>query len=531
MTTAHPHDRVVVVGDGIAGLATALHLAPLPVTLLVASPLGQQASTLLAQGGIAAALGANDHPALHATDTLQAGAGLSDPGVAARVAAAAPSCIEWLVAQGVSFDRTASGAELILGLEAAHSRRRIVHADGDGTGKRVLEALIRAVRKAPSIQVLENHCVTDLALDGHGAVTGVLCSPWRSGGDEPVLIPGRAVVLATGGVGGLYAHTTNPLSAQGGGLALAAYAGAVLRNLEFVQFHPTAIAAGRDPMPLATEALRGEGAVLVNSRGERFMQDMPGAELAPRDVVARAIFAQNCAGERVFLDTRSTLGEHITSKFPGVTALCRAAGVDPTLDPIPVRPAAHYHMGGIKVDDYGRSSLEGLWACGEVASTALHGANRLASNSLLEALAYAAWIADDIKGRALRSLAGHPASPPLAPQLFGSGDQLSSRLSHIRSQMDQQVGVLRDAAGLTDAIRHFRALVHEAHSTGERDAALVSLMIATAAYCRQESRGAHQRLDYPHMIPEQHTEITLDQALRIAAQISNEIAAPARRVA
>jgi aspartate oxidase len=271
--------------------------------------------------------------------------------------------------------------------------------------------------------------------------------------------------------------------------------------------------------------------VLVNSRGERFMQDIPGAELAPRDVVAQAIFAQICAGERVFLDTRSAIGEHITSRFPGVTALCRTAGLDPVQDPIPVRPAAHYHMGGIKVDDHGRSSLERLWACGEVASTGLHGANRLASNSLLEALAYATWIAGDVKGRALCTLAGHPPSPPLAPQLFGSGDQLSSRLSHIRSQMDRQVGVLRDAAGLTDAICHFRALVYEAHSTGERDAALVSLMIAVSAYSRQESRGAHQRLDHPHMMPEQHTEITLNQALRLAAEIDSETAAPARRVA
>jgi aspartate oxidase len=281
-------------------------------------------------------------------------------------------------------------------------------------------------------------------------------------------------------------------------------------------------------MPLATEALRGEGAVLVNSHGERFMQDIPGAELAPRDVVARAIFAQICAGERVFLDTRSALGEHITSKFPGVTALCRAAGLNPVQDPIPVRPAAHYHMGGIRVDSLGRSSVEGLWACGEVASTGLHGANRLASNSLLEALAYAAWIADDVKGRALHSLAGHPPSP-LALQPSGSDDQRVSRLARIRLEMDQQVGVLRDAAGLTDAIRRLRALVHEAHSRGERDAALVSLMMAVSAYSRQESRGAHQRLDHPHLMPEQHTQITLDQALRLAAEIDNE--ATARRVA
>ena len=344
--------------------------------------------------------------------------------------------------------------DLILGLEAAHSRRRIVHADGDRTGKTCPGGPHPAPSGTlPRIQVLENHRVTDLALDANGAVAGVFCAAWRSeGSDEPILIPGRAVVLATGGIGGLYAHTTNPLSAVGGGLALAARAGAVLRDLEFVQFHPTAIAAGRDPMPLATEALRGEGAMLVNSRGERFMQEIPGAELAPRDVVARAIFAQIRAGERVFLDTRAALGEQIISKFPGVTALCRAAGIDPVRDPIPVRPAAHYHMGGIKVDDQGRSSVEGLWACGEVASTGLHGANRLASNSLLEALAYAAWIAEDIKGMASRPSTGESASPPLAAwHLSGSGEQPSLSLQQIRSVMDRQVGVLRDAAGLRQA--------------------------------------------------------------------------------
>jgi aspartate oxidase len=351
------------------------------------------------------------------------------------------------------------------------------------------------------------------------------------GSDEPTLILGRAVVLATGGIGGLYAHTTNPLNATGGGLALAARAGAVLRDLEFVQFHPTAMAVGLDPMPLATEALRGEGAVLVNSRGERFMQDVSGAELAPRDVVARAIFDQICADERVFLDTRAALGGHITRKFPGVTALCRATGLDPIRHPIPVRPAAHYHMGGISVDHQGRSSIEGLWACGEVASTGLHGANRLASNSLLEALAYAGWIADDIKGRALWSWTGQSPLPPPALQPRGSGNGPSQRLAWLRSRMDRQLGVLRDAAGLTAAICHLRDLVHEAHSTGEGNVALVSLMIAVSAYSRRESRGAHQRLDHPALNPEQHTEITLDQALRIAAEIDSETATPSRRVA
>jgi L-aspartate oxidase len=214
-----------------------------------------------------------------------------------------------------------------------------------------------------------------------------------------------------------------------------------------------------------------------------------------------------------------------------VTALCRTAGLDPVRDPISVRPAAHYHMGGIKVDNRGRSSVEGLWACGEVASTGLHGANRLASNSLLEALAYATWIADDIKGMESRASTGQPRSPSIAVQQRSSSHPLSLYLPQLRSHMDRQVGVLRDRAGLKDAICHFRALVHKAPSTGERDAASVSLLIATAAYTRQESRGAHQRLDHPHVISVQHTEMTLDQALHIATEIDNETAAPVRRVA
>lgn len=518
------HDRIVIVGGGIAGLATALQLAPLPVTLITASSLGEQASTPLAQGGIAAALGEDDAPGLHAQDTLQAGAGLSDAGVSARVAEIAPSCIEWLLTLGVSFDRPKPDDPLVLGLEAAHSRRRIVHAGGDRTGQRVLDVLVQAARKTTSIQILEETSVTDLLLDRNGAAAGIICvSSRRALTDEPFVLTGRAIVLATGGIGGLFAYTTNPLASTGMGLAVAARAGAVLRDLEFVQFHPTAIAAGLDPMPLATEALRGEGAILLNDRGERFMQSIPGEELAPRDIVARAIFAQVLAGEHVFLDTRAALGEAIHDKFPGVAALCRSAGIDPVRHPIPVRPAAHYHMGGIKVDGRGRSSVENLWACGEVASTGLHGANRLASNSLLEALAYARWIAEDVKNLVPSGRASFSSpQPPRTHQPYSCAPR-------IRQIMDQQVGVLRDAPGLSSAVRELRAML--LNDMTSNDAALVSLLVATAAHQRRESRGAHQRRDYPGLTAAEEQTMTLDQALHISGQIDTETARPTRRVA
>lgn len=400
-----PHrtrDRVIVVGGGVAGLATALELAPMPVTVLVPGRAGTDAATAWAQGGIAAAMGEDDAPALHAADTLAAGAGLTDPEVARRITDAAPAVIERLIGWGVDFDRepvptavSATGSaylgQLALGLEAAHSRRRIVHARGDGTGRAVIDALVMAARRTPSIEILEDARAFELAVED-GAVVGVHAIM----AGQRIFLPARAVVLATGGIGGLYERTTNPLVAIGSGLALAARAGARLRDVEFMQFHPTAIATGSDPMPLATEALRGEGAFLVNGRGERFMADVPGRELAPRDVVARAIEAQIAQGQPVFLDTRQVLGARITTRFPAVAALCATGGIDAVAQAIPVRPAAHYHMGGVTVDDHGRSTVDGLWACGEVASTGLHGANRLASNSLLEALAYARWIARDI---------------------------------------------------------------------------------------------------------------------------------------
>jgi L-aspartate oxidase len=498
-------NRVVVVGAGVAGLATALRLAPLPVTLVTAAPLGEETAadtaTAWAQGGIAAAIGADDAPALHAADTLAAGAGLSDPEVAHRVAEAGPGLVEWLCGLGLAFDRGSDGT-LALGLEAAHGRRRIVKAGGDATGAAVLRSLARAVSSCPSVTVVVGRA-SALMQDGEGRVTGLVARTDRG----TVAIPARAVVLATGGLGGLYRSTTNPAGATGSGLALAARAGAALRDVEFVQFHPTAIAISTDgPLPLATEALRGEGAVLVDAKGGRVMAGIAGAELAPRDVVARAIALRTGRGEAVFLDARRL---DVARRFPTVAALCRAAGLDPAVTPIPVRPAAHYHMGGIRVDGRGRSSLPGLWACGEVAATGLHGANRLASNSLLEAMAFAVPIAADIRGTEARD-----TGPGCIPEETFAPEALPE----IRAVMEAEVGLVREAAGLGRAVMRLAALARAGSA-----AATAGLLVAAAALGREESRGAHWRADHPGQRAPRSTEITLSQAFAAAEAIGDPL--------
>ena len=475
-------DRVVVVGGGVAGLSVALRLAPRPVTLVTASALGLGTATGWAQGGIAAAVGADDAAELHAADTEAAGAGLTEPDVALRVAREGPALIDWLVRIGVPFDRTGDGA-LALGLEAAHGRRRIVRSGGDATGARVLEGLVRAVLAAPSVEVVEARAC-NLLRDRNGTVAGLVAE--RDGARFRILA--RAVVLATGGVGALYAATTNPPGAVGAGLALAARAGAVMRDMEFVQFHPTAIAAGADPMPLATEALRGEGARLIDETGAAVMAGIAGGDLAPRDVVARGIFQALQRGRTVYLDARGALGATMPTRFPTVAGLCAAAGIDPAVQPIPVRPAAHYHMGGVKVDAHGATSVPGLYACGEVSSTGLHGANRLASNSLLEGLAYAGFIADALDAPPPGAIVPETAAPRPAPDLPA-----------IRGLMEAKVGVVRDAGGLTEAVAALEPLA------GCSDAALVALMIARGALDRRESRGAHWRSDFPHLAAARHT--------------------------
>jgi L-aspartate oxidase len=502
---------VVVVGAGIAGLSVALDLAPRPVVVLSAAPLGRGVATAWAQGGIAAAVGEDDAPALHAADTLAAAAGIGDAGIARRVSESAPHCIERLIARGVMFDKTPEGS-VALGLEAAHSRRRIVHAGGDATGAVVIAALIEAARATPSIAIEEGARAVSLAITD-GAIDGVEIE--REG--KRTVLSASAVVLATGGVGGLYANTTNPLGSTGAGVALAARAGALLRDMEFVQFHPTAMVVGRDPMPLASEAVRGEGATLINERGQRFMAAVPGAELAPRDVVARAIAREIAAGRSVFLDSRAALGARFGQRFPSVAESCRAAGLDPATQPIPVRPAAHYHMGGVAVDERGRTSIPGLWACGEVSATGLHGANRLASNSLLEAVAFARWIAEDILGMsAIRAprIAIAQSTKLQVPR------PVRETVAELRRLMTDTVGVVRDASGLARAIARLSEIAFGEDPLA--DQALVGLLIAASAWTRMESRGGHFRSDFPLAIAAkaQSSNIDLAAARTLVREIS-----------
>lgn len=478
-------ERILIVGAGLAGLFLALKLGPRRVTVLSQAPLGQAAASAWAQGGLAAALAPGDDPQLHADDTVKAGAGLVDPAIARLIAEEGPSRVLDLIALGVPFDRTETGA-LAQSLEAAHSRPRVVRVSGDLAGKAIMDALIAATRAAPHIDVAENKRARALLRDANGRLRGVLC-------DNGETFEADETILATGGVGGLYAVTTNPVEAMGQGFAMAARIGALVADPEFVQFHPTAIDIGRDPAPLATEALRGEGARLINGAGEAFV-----SELAPRDVVARAIHLERESGRGAFLDAREAVSSAFPVHFPTVFAACMSAGLDPCVSPIPVAPAAHYHMGGLATDVWGRTSVDGLWAVGECASTGAHGANRLASNSLLEAVVFAHRIADRLRDA--------PAPSPLPAELAEAPPMLpDAPRADLRQLMQAHAGVVRNAKGLASALDRVDALC-DAH--GRANALVAARLILTAALAREESRGGHFRSDYPNAGPAQRTFIT-----------------------
>ncbi len=510
---------VVVVGSGIAGLTAALHAADaVDRVLLVTKVHVDDGSTRWAQGGVAAALSPEDSPEEHLADTLVAGVGLCDVDAVRVLCTEGPGRLRELVALGAAFDRDPSG-ELSLTREGGHHRDRIVHAGGDATGAEVQRALVAAVRASPRIRLVEHALVLDLLRTADGRAAGLTLHVLGEGTSDGVgAVHARAVVLATGGMGQVFSSTTNPSVSTGDGVALALRAGAAVADLEFVQFHPTALYLGpgsTGQQPLVSEAMRGEGAVLLDLDDKRVItvDDHPLADLAPRDVVAKAIHRRMLerGDDHVLLDARH-LGEQVLlRRFPTIVARCREAGVDPVVEPIPVAPAAHYASGGVRTDLDGRTDVPGLYACGEVACTGVHGANRLASNSLLEGLVFAGRIGADLA----RSVPpqGEPAPPSGEAVLLDP-----SVRAELGIAMTLGAGVVRSAASLGAAsarLDELGARRSDAPSPAAWEATdlhTVATALVAAAARREETRGAHWREDHPDAEPawRGHLVTTLD---------------------
>ena len=503
----------LVVGAGVAGLRAAIELAEAGEVLVIAKDTLHESSSEYAQGGIAVALSDDDEVELHEQDTIAAGDGLCDRSAVHTLVEEGPAAIQQLIDWGAEFDR--DGGRLAFTQEGAHSRRRILHAHGDSTGREIARTLYCKASSLPNVRFQSYAAVTDLLLHD-GAVCGAVV--FDEAARESRAIFARAVLLATGGLGHVYLETTNPDVATGDGVAMAWRAGAEISDIEFVQFHPTALHIEGAPRFLLSEALRGEGARLVNARGERFMPRYHRLEeLAPRDVVSRAIVAEIRAtnAPHVFLDLSHRGAHFIRSRFPRIYETCLRYGVDLATQPAPVHPAAHYAMGGVRTDLGGRASLPGLYAAGEAACTGVHGANRLASNSLLEGVVFGARAGQAMRASAARS--------PVASQIeMPEATFPCTTQEHVRRLAWRKCGIIRSGEQLDEACRILEADRQERHPDPGlaefciRNIHTVALLIARCALAREESRGAHFRTDYPDKMPafEKHSVISQDHAVR-----------------